>query len=270
MTVPPDDLAGYTRPTGRFGGTVRYLPETGSTNDIALEAARARAPEGLLVLADRQIAGRGRLKRRWLAPAGSSLLLSLLFRPRSPFAWSASRATMACGLSLLDAVRLVTGQDLRLKWPNDLIAHPPGDPLRWYKLAGMLSEIALDDAGKPEALIVGIGLNVNISAADLASLAPNAGSLSALVGSKVSRTAVLDAFLTRLDVLHEALLAGQDPYLDWSQHLAWIGLPVTIQAGDETVIGEALGVDSDGALLVGTPSGTRRFSAGDVTLRPAV
>jgi len=271
VTAPPDDLATYVRPTGRFGREVRFLAETGSTNDIALEAARAGAAEGLVVLADRQTAGRGRLQRRWQAPAGSSLLLSVLFRPPDPFARFAGRITMGCGLSLVTAVQQVTGVPVILKWPNDLIHEGRADSGGWRKLAGMLSEVAISDAGKPEALIVGIGLNANLGAGELATLAPNAGSLSSLAGTCVSRVALLDAFLAALDGQYAALLNGEDPASAWSAHIAWLGQSVVVSVGDEVVRGEAIGVDGEGALLVLDSAGEqRRFLAGDVSLRPDV
>ena len=148
------------------------------------------------MLAEEQIAGRGRLDRRWHAPAGQCLLMSLLFRPGEPFAHRAARITMLCGLALAEAAAKVAGIEVQLKWPNDLIvAREDG---AWRKIAGMLSEIG-GAAQQPDLLVVGLGLNVNVPSAALAKLAPNAGSLRAEIGHPVDRVAILDDFLKRLE-----------------------------------------------------------------------
>ena len=112
-----------------------YLPTVGSTNDEARRLAQAGAPEGTLVIADCQTAGRGRLDRRWEAPPGSSLLLSLLFRP--PLApHQVQQLTMVCGLAVVDAIEAATGLRAGLKWPNDVL-------IGEAKAGGILTEIVL-------------------------------------------------------------------------------------------------------------------------------
>ncbi len=270
-------LASYRRPDGWLGRDLRYYPEVASTNDLAVEAGRAGAEAGLVIVADLQTAGKGRLGRRWQAPAGTSLLVSMLFRPREPFAYHASRTTMVCGLALVDAVREVAACLAQLKWPNDLIV--TGDALLplpeeegrgggWAKLAGMLSEVGLDEDGQPATLVVGIGLNVNVPAGALPGLAPNATSLLALGGRKISRLRILDHVLTGIERRHARLLEGEDPLPAWRASLAWLGQPVEVRAPGEDVMGIATGVDDEGGLLLRLPDGrTRRFAAGDVTLR---
>lgn len=263
------NLATYRRTSGRFGRELRYYRETGSTNDVALTAARAGTPEGLVVVADRQTAGRGRFQRRWEAPLGSSLLMSLLFRPPEPFVDIAGRIPMVCGLGLVAAVRKVTGAAVRLKWPNDLIHESSGSSHGWTKLAGMLGEVAMSDAGNPEALVVGLGVNVNIASADLPRLAPNAGSLSSLVGAEISRRDLLDALLDEIESRYADLLNGVDPLPVWRRHLAWLGQSVVVRGMEGEVHGVAEGIDADGALVLRLSNGqTRRFLAGDVSLRP--
>jgi len=262
-------LGTYQRATGRFGRNFRYFMEIGSTNDVALAAARTGAAEGLVVVADRQSAGRGRLQRRWEAPVGSSLLMSLLFRPPEPFAYFAGRITMVCGLSLVAAVGTVSGVATRLKWPNDLIYEAADGSGDWLKLAGMLSEVVLSDAGQPVALVVGLGVNVNVAEGDLPILAPNAGSLSALTGTEVSRVDLLDTFLGEIELRYADLLCGADPAPAWREQLAWLGRPVVVHGADGIMQGIAEEIDAEGALVLRLPDGgTRRFLAGDVSLRP--
>jgi len=261
-------LDSYQRAAGRFGREFRYFSEVGSTNDVAMAAARGGAAEGLVVVANRQTAGRGRLQRHWEAPVGSSLLMSLLFHPPEPFVTFAGRITMVCGLSLAAAVGAVAGVAVQLKWPNDLIhgaADASGD---WLKLAGMLSEVVLSDAGQPVALVVGLGVNVNVTAGELLTLAPNAGSLSVLAGAEVSRVDLLDVFLGEIDSRYADLLRGVDPVPAWRERLAWLGRPVVVEGADDAIQGIAEDIDGEGALVLRLPDGEiRRFLAGDVSLR---
>ncbi len=259
----------YQRTAGRFGREFRYFREVGSTNDVAIAAARSGAAEGLVVVADRQSAGRGRLQRRWEAPVGSSLLMSLLFRPPEPFVFFAGRVTMLCGLSLVAAVSEVSGVATWLKWPNDLIYETADASGGWLKLAGMLSEVVLSDAGQPVALVVGLGVNVNVAAGDLPALAPNAGSLSSLTGTEVSRVHLLDTFLGEIESRYADLLCGADPVPAWRERLAWLGRPVVVQGADGIIQGIAEDIDVEGALVLRLPDGeTRRFLVGDLSLRP--
>ncbi len=260
---------------------MRYYAEVGSTNDVALAAGREGAEAGLVVVADAQTAGRGRLQRSWQSPPGTCLLVSLLFRPgsfdaREPhglaqdrgFAVWASRTTMVCGLGLREAVLEISGVPAELKWPNDLIVGPDEGSGTWRKLAGMLSEVGLADDGTPAFLVVGMGTNVNVPAAALPGLDARATSVLALTGSPTDRAALLDRLLADVERRYEALLTGEDPLPAWRDALAWMGQPVEVRGPRETVNGVAVGVDDEGALLVTMPSGERRrFTVGDVSLR---
>jgi BirA family biotin operon repressor/biotin-[acetyl-CoA-carboxylase] ligase len=255
----------YHGRNGWLGHRVLFRSRTPSTNDWALELAESGAAEGLVLVADEQTAGRGRLDRTWSAPPGACLLLSIIFHPHLPFHHNAARISMACGLALLDAVRTMTGVPVILKWPNDLIV------LRqkgWGKLSGMLSEMGLMD-GQPKILVVGIGLNVNVPAASLPSLAPDAASLLVECGKPVDRQQMLDLLLTRAQTRIDALRSGADPLEEWREHLAWIGQPVVVSTPAAVVSGIAETVDGQGALVLRMENGSRHsFNAGDVSLRP--
>lgn len=248
----------------RASWQVRHFAQIDSTNDWLLAAGRDGAVARSVALADEQTAGRGRLDRRWHAPPGTCLLMSLLFRPPEPFATYAPRITMFCGLALVDAVAGVAGVDVQLKWPNDLIVARDGT---WRKVAGMLSEVGSDE-GAPSFLVVGIGLNVNVPSAGVPALDPNATSLLAECGEFVDRAALLDAFLARVEIREAALLSGEDPLREWQARLAWMGRPVQVRTPIEVVRGIAAGVDAEGALCLHLPDGAlRRFAVGDVSLR---
>ncbi|MBN1248554.1 MAG: biotin--[acetyl-CoA-carboxylase] ligase [Anaerolineae bacterium] len=262
------DLSTYQRASGWLGRSLRYYASIGSTNDAALAAAAAGVSEGLVVVADVQHSGRGRLNRRWESPPGSGLLLSILFRPPEPFVHHAGRATMICGLAMQTAVEAVCGLRTKLKWPNDLI-YESGDPgSGWVKLAGMLSEIWTSPAGDTGALVVGLGINVNMAARRLAEVSAHAGSLSALVGTSVSRVALLEALLEDIEARYDTLCAGDDPLARWRDQLAWLGRSVDVLRGPTHLCGTMEGVDDDGNLLLRTEERELlALSAGDVSLR---
>jgi len=168
FTAVLGDAAKTALASSRFSD-VRWVEETGSTNADLLALARDGAPEGIVLVADHQTAGRGRSGRTWTAPPNASLLLSVLVRPAPQLA---GLSTMAMGLGAADAVESAAQFRPRLKWPNDLVW--PGDgsaPDR--KLAGILAEAHWPAAGDA-AVVIGIGLNVNWPAdlpADLATYA---------------------------------------------------------------------------------------------------
>lgn len=252
-----------------FGRNVVYLPTTGSTNDVAKALAAAGAPEGTLVVADEQTAGRGRMGRRWVAPPGTCLLLSLLFRPELPPA-QAPRLTMLCTLAAADAVKEVAGLQVALKWPNDLIVKSDvrsPESQGWRKLAGVLTETGMVER-RLDFVVVGIGLNVNVPPEVLPALAPDATSILAEVRRPVDRVTLLVALLARVERRYAALRAGESPHMEWAARLATLGRQVTAVTPGGELVGLAEGVDEDGALLLRKADGTlHRLTTGDVTLR---
>lgn len=251
-----------------FGRELVTLPHTGSTNDVAKALAAARAPEGTVVLAEEQTAGRGRMGRRWSAPWGTCLLCSILFRPDlSPV--QAQRLTMLCSLAAADAVEQTCGLQVAIKWPNDLIVESqPSSPRSqdWRKLAGVLTETGV--VGERLAFaVVGIGVNVNVEPQVLPTLAPDATSILAEVGRPVDRVALLVALLAGVERRYEALRAGESPHPEWVARLATLGQTVQVTASAGPLTGVAESVDEDGALLLRAPDGgLHRLLAGDVTL----
>jgi BirA family biotin operon repressor/biotin-[acetyl-CoA-carboxylase] ligase len=243
-----------------IGSVIAFRPRVSSTNDVVKQLACAGAAEGLVVVADYQSEGRGRRDRKWYAPPGSSLLLSVLFRP-SLAPGAVQQITMLCGLSVVDAIEEVTGQRASLKWPNDVL-------LEGAKLGGILTEVALSGQ-TVEYVVVGIGLNVNLSSGDLpSSILTAATSLSEAVRSRVSRWQLLGALVSSLTERYQALGSAASPYAEWTERLANMGEQVSISDADGSFQGIAEGVDSDGALRVRLGNGRiRRVLAGDVNVR---
>ena len=261
---------------------VRWAATTESTNADALALARDGAPEGIVVVADHQRAGRGRRDRTWVAPPGGSLLLSALLRPPARVAGA---VTMAAALATAEAVERVAGVSARLKWPNDLVvATPEGE----RKLAGILAEAdwpagsAISGGYRPPAahdrmvLVVGIGLNVRWPAPDAAAdLAEVAGLATALnwLGAHADRVDLLVAFLRRLGERYASLVAAGagDLLDDWRRRSATLGRRVRVDLGADDIEGTAVDVTDEGHLVVEALDGGRRtLAVGDVVhLRPA-
>ncbi len=250
-----------TLTTHTFGRNLVILPRTHSTNDVAKDLATQDAPEGTVVLADEQTSGRGRLGRRWSAPAGACLLCSVLFRP-ALLPTQAFWLTMLCALAAADAVQQVAGLRASLKWPNDLIVGSTG----WKKLAGVLTENGVTGE-RLSFVVVGIGVNVNVAPHDLPGLAPDATSILAQTGQETNRAALLAALLEGVEARYARLRTGTNPRAEWAARLATLGQRVDATTPGGTLTGVAETVDADGALLVRTPDGAlHRFLAGDVTL----
>jgi BirA family biotin operon repressor/biotin-[acetyl-CoA-carboxylase] ligase len=241
-----------------FVTEIAYHPRLDSTNTLAKRRASEGAPEGLLVIADEQTAGRGRLGRTWWAPPGSALLTSLLFRPSLP-PDRVQQLTMLCALAAADAVGDTTGLAVDLKWPNDLL-------IRGRKLAGLLTESAFK-ADHLDFVIVGMGLNVNTDFAQAPPLIAPATSLWLELGHPVDRLTLLVAYLEGVTQRYGQLEA-QSPYHEWASRLVTLGQPVTAHLVDQTLSGLATGVEADGALSLRTADGVvHRLLAADVSLR---
>jgi BirA family biotin operon repressor/biotin-[acetyl-CoA-carboxylase] ligase len=140
-----------------IGCRVHYRDTVDSTNTVAMGLAREGAPEGTVILADRQTAGRGRLQRVWQSPSGSNLYASLLLHPAIAPA-DAARITLMAGVAVAEMITTLCPAGVGLKWPNDVL-------IRGRKVCGILTEIRML-GGAVEAIVVGIGLNVNMVRAD--------------------------------------------------------------------------------------------------------
>jgi BirA family biotin operon repressor/biotin-[acetyl-CoA-carboxylase] ligase len=241
---------------------VEVVPEAPSTNELVAVRARAGEPEGLVVVAEHQTAGRGRLDRRWVTPARSALTFSVLLRPQVPaerWPW----LPLLAGVAVVEAVEDAGGPVCALKWPNDVLY---GD----LKLAGLLAERVETAAGP--AAILGIGLNVTTTADELP--VETAASLATL-GCDVDRTSLLLALLDRLgERLHRWAVgdgASAESLLDdYRSRCGTLGRSVRVHLpSGELLTGTAVGVSDDGSLQVETGGRVVPLRAGDVVhVRP--
>jgi BirA family biotin operon repressor/biotin-[acetyl-CoA-carboxylase] ligase len=226
---------------------VRWFDSLDSTNRYLLDEARRGAPDGVVAVADHQTAGRGRRGREWVAPPGSSLLVSVLLRP-SLAPERTQIVSMASGVAMVDAVERVAGFAPALKWPNDLVV---GD----RKLAGILAE------AEGGAVVVGVGVNVNWHEFPT-EIAETATACNLEAGRALDRRELLTAFLHRLGDLYADL--GRVPG-EYQRRLATLGHRVRVEQPGGEIVGRAVGVSESGALRVERDDGRAiEIHVGDV------
>ena len=246
---------------GRFD--VDALDECDSTSSELLRRADRGAPAGMVIVADRQSAGRGRRGRTWLSAPAASLTFSLLWRFTGPPGQLAG-LSLAVGVALARGLENLGANGIRLKWPNDVLLESDGD---FAKLAGILIELASDRRGTQA--IIGIGLNLLPPTEELPQ--PAAGLAQALAHLP-DRHVVLASILVALaEVLESFAVDGFGGLkMEWQRRHAWQELAVQVLGEDaEPLVGVCLGADDDGALLLETAAGVQRILSGDVSLRRA-
>ena len=247
---------------GRFD--VDSLAECASTNTLLLERADRGAPAGSVIVADRQLAGRGSRGRRWIATPEASLTFSLLWR----FAGGMERLaglSLAAGVAVVRALSVLGAKGVTLKWPNDILFEDA-------KLGGILVE--LQTSGDSSLAVIGIGVNLQLPAASLGgevfALPPAA--LDQLLQPPPERHRLLAQLLIELARALDLFAVGGFAALraPWMQANAWQGRVVDLlRDGCVISTGICRGADVDGALLVETDGVVRRCLSGDVSLRPS-
>ncbi len=233
---------------GRLFSTIEAVATTASTNADLAAAARRGAASGTVLIADHQSAGRGRFARRWEAPPGESVAISILLRPDGvpPERWL--WLPLITGIAVADGLT-AAGVGPQVKWPNDVL-------IEGRKLCGILSE-RVDDAA-----VIGIGINTTLTAEHLP--VPSATSLL-LEGCDAPPTRVVAEVLAAFEPAYRRWASGADLRHWYGERCATVGRAVRVlESATRSIEGTAVGVDALGRLLVGTPVGERAFAAGDV------
>jgi BirA family biotin operon repressor/biotin-[acetyl-CoA-carboxylase] ligase len=246
--------------TAALGHKVYHHYETASTNRLARELAGQGAPEGVVVIAESQRSGRGRLARNWFSPPGG-IWFSLLLRPRL-LPHQAQLLTLAAAVAAVEATAETSGLVAGIKWPNDLL-------LAGKKLAGILTEVSAE-MELLHYLVLGVGVNANIPAAAFpAELQSTATSLLAQSGRMVDRAAWLRNFLQRFEKWYLEAQGQEFAGLltEWRRYSLTLGSAVTVCLPGRNVDGTAVDIDEHGALQVRTSAGMETFPAGELRLR---
>lgn len=244
-----------------FGINVLYYDFLESTNNLARSLALQGAPEGTILVADEQTAGRGRMGRTWLSQPGANLLFSLLLRPQVE-PEQVFGLTMVLAVSTAESLHKRTGVTARIKWPNDVYAGR-------RKLAGILTEIDLKGS-IVDHVVLGMGLNVHWRPQEAGDIKGPATSLLLETGRSYRRKDVLVWVLEEFESSYRRFLYGDTEvfYSRWNELSLILGRNVVIESGEETIYGKALCIDRIGALILEEGNGKRRrITNGDVSLR---
>lgn len=255
-----DDLLSRLGKTEVIGRDIRVFNETTSTNDVIEKLARDGVKEGIVIFAESQTKGRGRLGRKWLSPPKKGLWFSVLLRPDLR-PQETTRLTVASATALRRAIQIQTSLEPVIKWPNDIL-------IGGKKVAGILTELNAE-LDRVKYVILGIGVDVNVNARDFPpDLRKIATSLKIELGKSISRAELAVNILRELDSDYHQISSGKFEKVaeEWEKHCQTIGQHVVIRAGTREIRGRAESLGEDGALLLRTEHGRpERIVGGDVT-----
>jgi BirA family biotin operon repressor/biotin-[acetyl-CoA-carboxylase] ligase len=256
-----DDLRSLLHGKPVVGREIQVFQETTSTNDLVERMAQDGVTEGMVVFAESQTRGRGRLGRRWSSPSRKGLWFSVLLRPAIR-PQRTTQLTVGTAVALVSAILNVTGIQSEIKWPNDIL-------IRGKKVAGILTELSAE-LDSVKHVILGIGVDVNVKASEFpAELRTIATSLSIELGKMVNRAELAADILHELDGVYRTICAGDFEKVadQWEQSCSTVGHNVAIRVGDRVIRGRAESLDNEGALCVRTEHGRlERVVGGDVTV----
>ncbi|HSJ38540.1 MAG TPA: biotin--[acetyl-CoA-carboxylase] ligase [Planococcus sp. (in: firmicutes)] len=253
LTGIPDSLEASTiQPllkTERYGKTLEYIGSCESTQIIAHQLAQQGVPDGTVVLAEEQTAGRGRMARKWDSAYGKGIWMSVILRPNVPIQ-RAPQFTLIAAVAVVRAIEEVTGLNPDIKWPNDIL-------LNGKKCTGILTELQ-SDADGIQALIIGIGLNANQGPDDFSEEVKEiATSLKMEKGSPVSRQELVRAILFYLEQYSAIYIKEGFGALKlmWEGYSTTIGKTVRARMAKETIEGVAESITDEGVLQIRTKDG---------------
>jgi BirA family biotin operon repressor/biotin-[acetyl-CoA-carboxylase] ligase len=256
-----DDLLARLGRTKIIGRDIQVFEQTTSTNDVMEKLARDGVKEGVVIFAESQTKGRGRLGRKWISPECKGLWFSVLLRPDLR-PQETTQLTVASATALRRAIFSETNLKAEIKWPNDLL-------IGGKKVAGILTELSAE-LDRVRHVILGVGVDVNLGAGEFPSeLRKSATSLKIESGRTIERAELAAAILRELDGDYSRICAGKFTEVadEWEENCSTIGKDVTVQIGGRKIRGNAESLDDDGALLVRTEHGhLERITGGDVTL----
>jgi BirA family biotin operon repressor/biotin-[acetyl-CoA-carboxylase] ligase len=247
--------------TKLMGKELHLLREVASTNTYGMELASKGSPEGTVVIAETQTAGKGRRGRKWISPKGN-LYLSVLLRPEIPF-HKAPLITLMGAVAVASALRATCNLAPAIKWPNDIF-------LSGKKVSGLLTEMSAEQ-DRIKHIVLGIGIDVNMELSTLPEdVRAQTTTLASETGHRVDRTQLLRQLLLSLEEWYQVYLKNDAAVLEeWEKFNMTIGNRVMVSGQGATIEGLAHSIDSEGRLLIQLDDGTlKQIAAGDVTLKP--
>jgi BirA family biotin operon repressor/biotin-[acetyl-CoA-carboxylase] ligase len=242
-----------------MGREIHLLSEAASTNTLAMEMAAKGAPEGTVVIAEKQTGGKGRLGRKWISPKGN-LYFSVVLRPDIP-THKAPLITLMGAVAAAAAIRTTCNLPATIKWPNDIL-------VAGKKIGGLLTEMSAEP-DRIRHIVLGIGVDVNMALDELPpDVRARTTTLAVEAGKKIDRTLLLQQVLRDLESRYRVFLRSEADILkEWGALTMTIGSRVSVNGSGEMFEGLAQGIDSEGRLIVRLDDGSlRQVAAGDVTI----
>ncbi len=244
-----------------IGSEILFLPEIDSTNNLAKKHSKNNAQEGLVIIAESQTGGRGRMGRSWYSPPETGIYLSILLKPNlKPD--HLSFITLLAGVSAISTINEISHQRANLKWPNDIL-------INYKKVCGLLCEMT-QEKGNSFSVVIGIGINVNQLPEQFPrDLKKTATSLRIVNGSPINRLTVIRSLLTTLDREYRFFLAegGHSVIKKWTLNTDLFGKKVSVKRGSVIITGTAMKLDELGRLVLRRDNGHAEvIDSGEVTL----
>jgi len=245
------------KPRTQFiGQRLIYFPSLPTTMEVAKEYAQQKCPEGTVIMAEEQIAGRGRRGRDWLSPKGGIYLSLILYPPVNLL----PSLMMLASLAAVKAIEKACPLKPQIKWPNDIFLHGK-------KVGGILIESAIRGE-EVDYAIIGIGININLDPSFFPQISTSATSLVKELGRELSPLPIIKSLLEEIEGLYLGLLKGEDIYSQWRERLETLGRRVKVSGEGWEEEGIAQDVDRDGSLILRRDDITLRVVAGEVSLTP--
>jgi BirA family biotin operon repressor/biotin-[acetyl-CoA-carboxylase] ligase len=248
--------------TSYIGHDIRHFTEVDSTNEVAKKLAEEGASEGTIVIAEVQRRGKGRRGKRWLSPEGG-VWMTIILRPDIPLA-KAPLLTLVTGVAVAQTLQMECGLDVGIKWPNDIL-------IGEKKVCGILTE-ASADKGRLDYVVLGIGIDLNVDVEDFPlDLKKGATSLKNELDREIYGVEVVQKFLENFEEVYEDFKKGQfqDILTQWRRLSKTIGREVEVHKKGRLVVGEAVGINRDGALILELEDGSlRKVISGECIHRP--
>jgi BirA family transcriptional regulator, biotin operon repressor / biotin---[acetyl-CoA-carboxylase] ligase len=249
---------------GRIGWRIHYFDEIDSTQEAARELAAEGTAQGAVVIAERQRAGRGRMGRAWHSPPGVNLYVTIIIRPPIEMP-DVPCLSLVAGVAAAEALETEAPGIVALKWPNDVW-------LKGRKAGGIIAEAVTDARNQLACVLLGIGLNLNLAAADIpAELRDKATSVRIATGRPCDRIELANSLFSRLDSRYMETLAHGFAAVRpaWERFSALTGKRVTIVDAKRGQTGIVKGIDDCGALMLDTGRRIERIAAGEISIEGA-
>lgn len=248
--------------TKTFGRQIVYYDSVVSTQKIAHELSQNGEKEGTIVVADEQTGGKGRMARSWHSPKEKGIWMSMIVRPKIPI-HKTPQLTLLTAVALVEGIEEATGLQASIKWPNDVL-------INGKKVAGILTELVAE-ADQVHSVIIGIGINVNQRSEDFPdAIRSTASSMALEKGEPIHRATVIQKFLKAFEKWYETYLKhGFKPLkLMWESCTISLHKEIRARTLAGTIVGKALGINEEGALLIETPEGTiEKVYSADIDLK---